>query len=542
MKYFRTLPSNTEFFNRYAGLIPTLKIGGYLAQIVSYATEIGVLYAIIRSTTSDFLPIDTAHKTAIAGALLVALFLEVTLRKLLPYAARAILYKRTAGPDALMSAFILTAAGLLLFASGYLSFAGSKDLVEYTTPPPPPPSTLQIDTMAAGRRAATLANWAKDSATIAASHAAQIAAHQTSLRQLRRSPANAGARRELTKAIAKAKADQATQTARAWSQTRAQLDAIEAGHQNERNELKEEAAQQKEATAAKINRYGSGLGYFTLVCLIVLIIAVFLTEVYEQGAGIETIYHPTQYDFAPGVLVEAFEAATERINQTARARIYAFADATPPPPLPAQMQPLYDPRGLSSPVITLMPTHNKGQAIEIGVKHYPTPTPGNNGLSMAHNGQSTAHERTANGLSMAHNGQNKAANGLSTAANGQTATHNGQNTAHNGTGATAGHYPPEGPQYTEEGPQNGQNGLKIDLTERVISIGTAICANCSTIYPRRHVSQKYCSDNCKLDAHAQRHGGTKFDPIKYHYGTPSKKPKGKRGRPRKADNNGQGAH
>jgi len=75
MRFRLTLPQNEVFFQRYAGLVPTLSKLGYLAQVVSALTEIGILFALIRGAIADVAPPMVATGAGLIGAILGTLSL-----------------------------------------------------------------------------------------------------------------------------------------------------------------------------------------------------------------------------------------------------------------------------------------------------------------------------------------------------------------------------------------------------------------------------------------------------------------------------------
>jgi len=177
MKTFFNLPTDAEFFTRYASLIPTLDKLGYLAQAVSALTEFGIIYSLIYVSVDGFWP-AYAPIAATCGAFVGTAFLEIGLRKFAPYSARAILYRRYHGLDRWVTGFVLAACVGLLVASGLLSFYGSKQAVEAVAPDPVLQTTMEADSTAQAARVEAANVWASDSATIAQSFAGQIEAAQ----------------------------------------------------------------------------------------------------------------------------------------------------------------------------------------------------------------------------------------------------------------------------------------------------------------------------------------------------------------------------
>jgi len=152
-----------------------------------------------------------------------------------------------------------------------------------------------------------------------------------------------------------------------WSAQAARLAGITAARDSSRQAVGIWNQEQAAATVAAVDRYGGGLGWFTVACLVLLLISVVLHEVYQKGAEIEEKAQPGQYAFAPGLWSEAVAAIGERGQYLARRRLTAFADATPPPPLPAQLKPLYDFSGITLPAAQVASEAEEGQIIRLPV-------------------------------------------------------------------------------------------------------------------------------------------------------------------------------
>jgi len=117
---------------------------GYLAQIISALTEWGILFALLYNYVADLAP-TWAAPIAATGATLGTAFIELGLRKFMPFTVRAILYKRKQGLDWWMSVFSIGTCIVLLACSGLLSFKGSKITVAAATPPPAELTTEAAD-------------------------------------------------------------------------------------------------------------------------------------------------------------------------------------------------------------------------------------------------------------------------------------------------------------------------------------------------------------------------------------------------------------
>jgi len=368
MKTFKTLPTNEEFFKKYAMLVPTLNILGYLAQVVSALTEIGVIFLLIFSSLANIFP-AVAFPVAVVGCVIGTAFLEVGLRKFTPYSVRAILYNRFQGLDRIMSIFVLAACLLLLGASGFLSFKGSKTIIEAVAPPPATITTASADSTASAAKAETMEQYRADSIGIASRHAAQAQALKTSAasaiaaekielrnieakeratgqtfgtqkREARKRVADIEAKRDAQ--LAQLGADKATALVSLTADRRSASQRIEADHSARRDSVITYNNGAVEQAAKQVKTYGKGLAWFTVVCLIVFILSVALNEVHAKGSGIEEVPQPTQYLFAESIVAEFLNAASERLNYNLRSRIRRWSDKTPEPLEPKLPAVLYD--------------------------------------------------------------------------------------------------------------------------------------------------------------------------------------------------------
>ena len=91
-----TTPKDWQFFQSYAGLLSTLHILGYIAQLISALTEFGVIYTLVRQSVAETFP-EYAAAAALSGAILGTAFLEVGLRRFLPYSFRVFYFQRYRG-------------------------------------------------------------------------------------------------------------------------------------------------------------------------------------------------------------------------------------------------------------------------------------------------------------------------------------------------------------------------------------------------------------------------------------------------------------
>ncbi|MFN7830657.1 MAG: hypothetical protein ACK5Q2_01615, partial [Bacteroidota bacterium] len=135
MKSYYTPPQNHQFFQSYYRLTPTLRLMGYLAQVITALAEIGISYRLILSSVAEVFP-EYATPVASFGAIMVTVFLEVGLRRFLPFAFRAVLYRRFSGLHLLISVPVLLITAALIVALGFLSVQGSHEVVRQIAPEP----------------------------------------------------------------------------------------------------------------------------------------------------------------------------------------------------------------------------------------------------------------------------------------------------------------------------------------------------------------------------------------------------------------------
>lgn len=366
MRFRLTLPQNEVFFQRYAGLVPTLSKLGYLAQVVSALTEIGILFALIRGAVADIAPPMVATGAGLIGAILGTGFIEIGLRKFLPFTARQILNKRFAGLDLVMSVAIFAASALLLTASGYLSFKGSKDTVATVTPPA---KQANFDaTRYDAKRDQAQRDWSRDSGAIAARYASQLAALElahkaateaanTKLKGIETKERTTGQsfttqKATIKQAIADAGAAHAAKLADIHGQQAAELKTrqqVAAGAIAAANDDEQKAAgaiDEKNANAEtkrqqQVKTWGASVAWFTVLCLAVLLLSIALQEVHSHGAGMSEEAIPNEYHFRESPFSAFLGAITERWHAKVFALIKRIEDGTPEPPEPPKPPVLY---------------------------------------------------------------------------------------------------------------------------------------------------------------------------------------------------------
>ncbi len=467
MKTFLSLPKNEKFFSYYAGLVPTLFKVGFIAQVISAATEITIIYALIYNSLQDFAP-GQARALSIVGAVIGTALLEVGLRKFTPYSIRAILYGKFSGLDLVMSIFIFLATIGLLGASGYLSFTNSKEIVRAVAPAP----DLQTDDQVKDEYNLHLANvnsqYSSDSAAIAGRYADQVTAKEKKFAALiaieqaeykkylhrewstgksyrsKKEAAQVNVKRleaEQMEAIAALKSQEANELKTLLQSKAGQLAGIKSELDANKSEIKTANNEAIASSKRMISTYGGGLAWFTVFCLMIFVVSVLLNEVHRKGSEIEEKAQPTQYDFLPGIFTELVSMVNNKYQYYARKGIYQLDGKTPEAPLPNTGHDLYDLAEIEQRKITL--TREQLEAIQ-------------------------------------EQQQNRRRIGFKIPNNNSTSVNNA----------------------TVSNSSNGQSSHN--------------CDNCGNEYQAKVSWQRFCSPDCKTEFHAKQHGGQKFNARKYH--------------------------
>ena len=368
MKIQFSLPSNGDFFNRYATLIPTLSKLGFIAQIISSITEIGIIYGLIYSRALEHSP-TFAPIFAFIGAIIGTAFLEIGLRKFTPYSVRAFLYGRFKGLDLAMTLFILSINFGLLFSSGALSFKGSKEIVELTAPIPEEKKTDKIDNRFQVQKEEILKSFISDTSTLVTNYQKQIEAKENYylsliglkesqiknyIRKEERTGKSYSTRKEsLRGEIQTIKAKKATaigqlektktdELKQLISERKNNIQKAEARYINKESTIQVDNQAAKEKANSRTGRYGNLLAYFTIICLFIFVVSVALDEINKKGSGIEQIAIPNQYHFSQPIFSDFANMVFDKWNYHSRTLIKSYSDKTPTPPLPTAPPILYN--------------------------------------------------------------------------------------------------------------------------------------------------------------------------------------------------------
>jgi hypothetical protein len=379
MKKLRSLPQNRDFFDVYATLIKTVRKSKTAVQMVSAATEIGIIYSAALSALQPIFPTGATY-LAMGIAILGTLVIEMGLRVMMPQSVDAILYKRFQGLHLPMTITVISLSVALVATSGTLSFKNSKVVVEQFTPEVKETATYLPDSIYLVKADLLQREYAADSLATAQKYtglqeattlafANRIKAKERELENLRRKEVRTelsfATRKDQTRlAIENLKAEQAealvnlkTEEEQVFTTLRTDYKTALTGIQNDHQQsIQDIQATNQSAQREReylVQSYGLGLGWFTLVCLFIFCLAVVLDRVHAKGAGIAEKIDISQYDFSPSIWVNALEAIRERVNYFFHNKIRAIEEATPPAPLPAARQELYDPTALTNVTITL---------------------------------------------------------------------------------------------------------------------------------------------------------------------------------------------
>jgi hypothetical protein len=528
MQFQYSLPKNEAFFRDYAGLTPTLTKLGYLAQVVSALTEFGVIFALIEASLKDFFP-TVAPLAGLLGAIVGTAFLEVGLRKFIPYSVRAILYQRFTGLHAFISTFVFAVSIALLGASGYLSFQGSKELVRITAPRPQLASLAPVDSLATLQREDVLRQYSADSlsqvqrfapalAAIRKKYSAQLEQEYLSLKRLearersekRRFSTQKGqinariASIQATQAgeLARMEEDKAKALGKALEARNNALGDIASERTKQRDKVELQNTQAEAHTAGQVRRYGGGLAWFTVICMVVLLLSIGIDEIHKKGSGIEEAALPNQYYFSQSIWGEFSSMLSDKVNFHCRAFIRKLAQSTPQPPEPGAAPELWD---IPSQTIKRKETGKMEGAEAPGEEAQEEPFTAMFEALFSSNG---------NGY---HSGNGYAnGNGIHNTARPVIQGFTRRESQDNGL-----HYP-NALYYSSPGVVDAP-GVVVDAPGTVeafpgtvveVDSGSKPCQHCGTLFKPRTTWQKFCQSVCRESWHEAKHGQP-FNPGQY---------------------------
>jgi hypothetical protein len=326
MKSYYTPPQNHQFFQSYYRLTPTLRLMGYLAQVITALAEIGISYRLILSSVAEVFP-EYATPVAYFGAIMVTVFLEVGLRKFLPFAFRAVLYRRFSGLHLLISVPVLLITAALIVALGFLSVQGSHEVVRQIAPDPEviPEDPILLRSEEDSEHALQL--WRSDSALLEQ----QYLSLQRGV-EARYRPKIGKIRRWQHHRPPRSVCCNAAKQTPCWMPASAGMIVWQQIATDRREALERIGEANRTAASvvsARTDRFGGGLAWFTLIALGVFVFSIGIEEVHRKGAGITEVVVPGQYDFLPNLFGELQFAIENRLNYRLRAKIREFEALTP---------------------------------------------------------------------------------------------------------------------------------------------------------------------------------------------------------------------
>jgi hypothetical protein len=361
MKILKSMPQDTAFFEKYADLTHSLTKVATIAQVVTGAAEIGILYALLYPSIHDLAP-HYAATIATGGAVFCAALLQFGLKKVFPYSVRAFIYNRWKGLDCAFSVSVIILTIALLAVSVFLSYNGSKDIAAFAVTPPTEKTTTAQDS--AKRTATAQANslFSSDSSTIetkykgksealTAEFNSRISTNEGKASQTVNSAPSwskslrlqaASLRGELTTKLATLQAEKATELQAKAEKRQSDIDKATNRADSQADSILSDNKAAKDAAKVKAESYSGYIGYFTLFCYVFFLFTYILNEIYHKGAKIDLTPIPSQRHFNPSVFAEWIETAKEKLDVHLRTKIQNWADKTPPQPLPLSISALYD--------------------------------------------------------------------------------------------------------------------------------------------------------------------------------------------------------
>lgn len=456
MRTVKTPPANREFFNEHGGRLRVLQFIGFAGQLLSAGSLYYAVYAIIASQLQA-----AGAGVLIAAALVTALLVELANKALAKPAIKPLVVNSMPGNKhhtILNRAYL---AGLVVVAalSYYLSAEGSKYLAAAITSPAALVDTDSLETAYFGRRAAAESRYLTDTAIVLQSYKVRLKAAETRLQATAGRYANC-TRPQCRAAVARAQTQYATETAKVATE---QQQAINELRGQLRAELAELAEQHdiRRAQAVQLNNsekqgHQQQQGHRAALLIVIVIVGqtalyftTYLICVIEAGAGITYTLQPNEYWNLPSIINEFSLLLSWRTERAARVALANTLGAKP---------------------------KERNTAIYYG------------GLYTSRPDSTPGHE---------HNGHN----GTPRQYNGNGIIHNGHNGHHNG-GSIEGHR--TAPNSTGNGTTN---------VKRYIFVGAGDnCEQCGADYTRKTTRQRFCSDDCRLNFHAGKHNGQRYEP------------------------------
>ena len=497
MRIVKTAPANREFFNEHGSRLKVLQLIGFAGQLLSAGSLYYAVYAIVASQLRT-----AGAPVLIIAALVTALLIELSNKALAKPAIKPLVVNSMPGNKQhtiLNRAYL---AGLIVVAalSYYLSAEGSKYLAADITAPAALVDTDSLQAAYLAQKSATVQRYLADTATVLQGYKVRYKAAEMRFSAIKSRYGNC-TRAECLRAIARAQTQYATETAKVAAeqqqainelrkQQQTEIDQLTADHQQhykqaqQRNNSEKQGHQQQQGHRALL------LIIITIVGQTALYFTTYLICVIEYGAGITYTIQPNEFWNLPSIINEFSLLLSWRTERAARVALANTLGAKPKE------------RNTGIYYAGLYGSGQNGS----GNGQY-------NGAGQR-NGHVLINTKPLNGNLTGYNNtgqQNGQYNG-----NGQqkrpTSENNGQN-GQNGSGTheTTEHETPESTERHRTAPNS--TGAGATNVKRYIFVGAGDnCEQCGADYTRKTTRQRFCSDECRLNFHAQKHNGNRYEP------------------------------
>jgi ribosomal protein L37AE/L43A len=299
---------------------------GYLAQVITALAEIGISYRLLLASIQEVFP-QHAIPAAIVGSVIVTIFLEVGLRKFLPFSFRAILYRRFSGLHLLISIPVLVITVSLIVALAYLSIQGSHEIIRQIAPEPVLlPENSMLSRFEQDRQQIWMV-WRGDSVLLEQKYGALERGVEARYRRKMEQNNSYFIRKETElNTLQRRKLEAILEASKRRDERLDQVDQERKAALEQLNLANQAAVF---SATDRINQYGGGLAWFTLIAMGVFIFSIGIEEVHRKGSGITEVVIPGHYSFRPGLVDELKWAVENRLNYRLRAKIKEFEALTP---------------------------------------------------------------------------------------------------------------------------------------------------------------------------------------------------------------------
>ena len=342
------IAKNKQFFERYAHLITSLSAVATIAQIIAAACEIGILYSLLNSALTDFLTGYWLNIVSTGAAILCAAMLQIGVKLIYPYAVRAILHKHFKNLELALTIgiFILTVA--LLTCSITLSFSGSKEIAESIVQKPIIKNHFRADSLKNIDVAQSNKLFSIDSMNTESKFSGKIAATNTDyllrISQIERNGKShaTSLRAELKTVLSNLETEKATEMQGISTDRKKLVYQSDSRADSETIIVNADNLAAKSEADLKKSKYKGYIGYFAMFCYLFFLSIFTLNEIYKKGAEIKTKVKPSMRHLSASLISEFKETVLEKFDVWARTLIYAWHEKTPAQPLPTSLRALQE--------------------------------------------------------------------------------------------------------------------------------------------------------------------------------------------------------